>query len=762
MLPRVFSLSDQIIGAIDEGQTDLVFSGVDVSLQTRSQEVGNCWTYPSLNSIETSAIAKGLVSDPSEVEGNEWHLSLNHTGTIPRGLAVNVQKGSSFNQFELGDGFGGNYWYATSYFASGKTGAFVSQTPEQRTAIADAIKQAQGYFNGGTADKLTKSQLLDLYQDPDEERIFSYETGITLDSTKKAKRYMKRTNTSAYVGFAIGDNDAFGFFDYYTNPNGSQYSHWIDPSSLRLVDSEDKPISIELFLDAARAAGVLDASQAVALTDQFDQNSTPGDVRWSQDNKPKSRIGGGHAVTAIAWNDDYVQPTVNFLGELIKDLVQKSSKGEATPREDIRAFINWAKAEGYAFTNSNQETKGAWYIQNSWGKSNILDPGKEFQYLPYSMISGDQYTFHELDSTGVLGDVDSSAVIPPFKQVASIGTYSAVGYNFDNDGNDHIAALGLMSLGQAQKIGGMIQGSIYRADSLDGEPIASTDAQEQINGYQTLRFDESIHLDSDVQYVAVIEQADQGMKTENAEFVTFEINDPNLLRDASLSDFKPTQAEYFHDLPLKDLDLIQMSANASSGEESLAIAEDVYFAKNQDDQWVDVGASGHAFMLNVVYENQDNIVSDAVDVITGGFKSDRIFLNDRGNTVFAGKGDDTVHVNATHNKIRLGSGDDVLIATEAKGSRLVVRGGKGDDTYVFAMGQGSHFLGEAKVNGFKPGDQVVFNGFEDELSISVVSSRQVVVSTDEFSVKIKGGNVSQIGLIDGVVSFSDAEVGLGF
>ena len=107
MLPRAFSLTDRMIGAIDAGETDILFSGVDVGIPTRSQDLGNCWTYPSLNSIETSAIAKGLVSDPSQIEGNEWHLTLNNTGAYEKGLAINkTDADPSFTQFELGN-FGG-------------------------------------------------------------------------------------------------------------------------------------------------------------------------------------------------------------------------------------------------------------------------------------------------------------------------------------------------------------------------------------------------------------------------------------------------------------------------------------------------------------------------------------------------------------------------------------------------------------------------------------------------------------------------------
>lgn len=749
MLPKAFSLSDQIIGAIDIGQTDIVFSGNDVGRQTRSQEVGNCWTYPSMNSIETSAIAKGLVTDPSQAEGNEWHLSLNHSGTWPRRLAVNVKEGEgTFKQFA--PSFGGQYFYATSYFASGKTGAFVVQTPEQRKAVKDTVDQGEKYFEFETfEDKLTESQLKTLYQDPDEKRSFSYETGITLDSTRAAKRYMKRTNTSAYVAFSFGEHDAIDFHSYrWSADGGKKYSHWIDPSSLRLVDSEGKSVTIDAFLEAARVAGILDDTLAVDSTNQFDLSSTPGDIRWAQGEKQYVDAGvAGHAVTAIAWNDDYVQPTVNLLDKLIDAIFSKYKQGRQFPKESI-AFRNWATSNGYAYTNSDQESKGAWYIQNSWGTGG----DKEFQYLPYSMISGNQYTFHELDNTGILGDVDSSAVVPPINQISNLTLKDAIGYNFKQIGNTPVAALGLISLEGVQPIGGLIQGSIYRLDDLDGEPIVSTNAQKQIHGYQTLRFDESISLDSEVEYVAVIEASNQGVESENAVFASFDIDNPSQLRDATLTDFKPSQARYFHDLPLKDLDLIKTSDKISDSENSISIAENVYFAKHKDNQWVDVGVNGQAFMLNVVYENQDTIVSNNQDVITGGPKSDNIFLNDRRNTVFAGKGDDIVYVNAARNTIRLGSGNDVLIATEAKGNRLKVQGGDGMDSFVYSMGIGSHFKGKSTIKNFGDLDQILVHGFDDDLSFKQNNNGQVMVITDDFRLMIKGDSLDGINVENGVIT----------
>ena len=750
MLPKAFSLTDRMIGAIDAGETDILFSGVDVGIPTRSQDLGNCWTYPSLNSIETSAIAKGLVSDPGQIEGNEWHLTLNHTGAYEKGLAINkTDADPSFTQFELGN-FGGSYWYGTSYFASGKTGAYVIESPEQRDAVTETIKTAKSYHAKISSEKLDRSQIANLYADPSEKRIFSYETGLTLQSTKKAQRHMKKSNTSAYVSFEyVGDQ--LGFGDYlHVNESDKDFSHWIGSSSLKLVDSNEQPVSLKAFFNEALDRRVITKAQRRDWIGQLKNSSTPGELRWTPDSKLER---SGHAVTAIGWNDDYIPPTVNYLNKFIDYLFPRIATQSVQVQRE--AFKGWAESEGYAYTNANQKSSGAWFIQNSWGDD---DKRKEFQYLPYEMISDSAVTFHELDGTGTLGDVDSSAVIPPISNSNQINFFDAIGYNFDLRIGTPIAALGVVSSPLKPSLsGGLIQGSIYRLDELQGEPIVSTSASKQINGYQTLRFDEPVLLDPATQYVAVVESTDQGGDSVDVQFLTIDIQDPSRLRDVSQSEFKPDQAEYYHQLPATDFNLIKTSGDASSSQEPESIAENVYFAQDKNGKWFDLGARNSVFMLNVVYENQDNIVSDNLDIITGGSEVDKIFLNDSGNTVSAGSGDDIVHANSSRNRVRLGAGNDVLIATEAKGRRLVVNGGTGEDTFVYSMGQGSHFKGKSTIRGFEAGDQILVHGFDDALLFEEESANKIVVSSDEFSLKVKGSDLTGMTLVDGIISLPDAE-----
>ena len=755
MLPRAFSLTDRMIGAIDAGETDILFSGVDVGIPTRSQDLGNCWTYPSLNSIETSAIAKGLVSDPSQIEGNEWHLTLNNTGAYEKGLAINkTDADPSFTQFELGN-FGGSYWFGTSYFASGKTGAYVVESPEQRDAVTETVDDAKAYYGKSSSEKLDRSQIANLYADPSEKRIFSYETGLTLQSTKKAQRHMKKSNTSAYVSFRY-DGDQLDFFDYHhVNESDKDYSHWIDSSSLKFVDSDDQLVSIKAFFREALASGVITSAQRRDWIGQLKNRSTPGELRWIPGREPDGVRDGGHAVTAIGWNDDYIPPTVNYLNTFIDYLFPPDS--HTIVQDQLETFKEWAESEGYAYTNAIQKSSGAWFIQNSWGDDKKTT---EFQYLPYEMIDNNSAaTFHELDGTGTLGDVDSSAVIPPLSAENQLKYFDAIGYNFDLRIGTPIAALGVMSLPLVEPslVGGLIQGSIYRLDELQGDPIVSTSVSKQIHGYQTLRFDEPVVLDPATQYVAVVESADQGGNSVDSQFSAFKIKDPSLLRDISQSEFKPDQAEYYHQLPVTDLNLIKTSGDASSSQDPESIAENVYFAQKKNGKWFDLGARDSVFMLNVVYENQDNIVLDNFDVITGGFEVNKIFLNDSGNTVSAGAGDDIVHANASRNRVRLGSGNDVLIATEAKGRRLVVNGGTGEDTFVYSMGQGSHFKGKSTIRGFEAGDQILVHGFDDALLFEEESANKIVVSSDEFSLKIKGSDLTGMILVDGILSLADAE-----
>ena len=82
-IPSRFSLNAEF------EQPDYVPADFDLLFDRdgRTQEVSNCWTYPSIFSFETDLIRKGLADQ--NIRGNEWSLSTLHTNGL-RGFKVEV------------------------------------------------------------------------------------------------------------------------------------------------------------------------------------------------------------------------------------------------------------------------------------------------------------------------------------------------------------------------------------------------------------------------------------------------------------------------------------------------------------------------------------------------------------------------------------------------------------------------------------------------------------------------------------------------
>lgn len=160
MPAKRFSLTRKISGSVDRNEDDLLYSNIDLARETRNQEVGNCWTYPTMNSFETSLISRGLVSSPNEFEGSEWHLSLHQTAGGSRGLIPNPKFGEPRQKaFDTKGQWGGFDYFGIGYFANGQNGAAVATSRGQRSTISEIVS---GFRPNGP----TSTALEQLYLDP--------------------------------------------------------------------------------------------------------------------------------------------------------------------------------------------------------------------------------------------------------------------------------------------------------------------------------------------------------------------------------------------------------------------------------------------------------------------------------------------------------------------------------------------------------------------------------------------------------------------
>ena len=725
MTAKRFSLTRKISGAVDKNEDDFLYSATDLARETRHQEVGNCWTYPTINSFETSLISRGLVSAPNEFEGSEWHITLNQTPGSARGLDFKRET----PKFEIGS-FGGNDYFGTLYFATGTHGAAVAETRDERDEIANILREAKKAHYFGQPYHNAEG-LQEIYPDPYSQRQHSYEAGVTLTNDKSVKQFLQSEEVSAYASFAVSAEDGMSLPGYYykqgerRNKAGDKIGDWIEPQTLELLDKKGNKTRIQELLVSALYEGIIDRGEFFRIARLFD-STAPGAVKWTSGNHPHGSDGAGHAVTVLGWDDNYIAPTANQLGGLLKDI--GDSMGFNTERVD--ELKEWANSKGFQYTNQNNKSKGAWFIQNSWGKGD-----NEFQYLPYAFAEKPK-TFQLADTTGALGRVESSASVPDMDNII-IGEsiYEEIGYQFDYSENEYIAAIGAYIHDYNASLG-KIRASLYRAGELDQGPIASTEFITPHVGYQTLRFASPISVEGATELVAVVSQ-DQG-----TDLIGFKL-DAEKLANSAQTPYSSDQPDFYKELPLYYNNLTKLEGNS--------VAPEVYFGKNKWG-WQDLAQSQEAVFINVVYANQDNLLSDDVDVITGSEVADKIFINDTGNIANAGEGNDTVYVRFTENTISLGDGNDTVIATEARGRDLVISGGSGNDRYVFALGKGNHFRGEALIRDFERGDKIHLYQFKDADLKSMTTLRSsTIFDFGSFELEVKGSGINGVGFSDGVI-----------
>lgn len=726
MTAKRFSLTRKISGAVDKKEDDFLYSATDLARETRDQEVGNCWTYPTINSFETSLISRGLVSAPNEFEGSEWHITLNQTPGGARGLDFKRET----PKFEIGS-FGGNDFFGTLYFATGTDGAAVAETRDQRDGIANILREAKKAHYFGQP-YLNAEGLREIYPDPYSQRQYSYEAGVTLTNDKSVKRFLQSEEVSAYASFAVSAEDGMSLPRYHykqgerRNKAGDKISDWIEPHTLELLDKTGDRMRIQELLVWALKEGIIDRGEFFRMTGLF-ETTARGAVKWTSGNHPHGNDGAGHAVTVLGWDDNYIAPTANQLGGLLKDIGNRMGFSP----ERVDELKEWANSKGYQYTNQNNKSKGAWFIQNSWGKGD-----DEFQYLPYAFAEKPK-TFQLADATGALGRVESSASVPDMDNIIiRDSSYEEIGYQFDYSENEYIAAIGAYIHDYNASLG-KIRASLYRAGELDQGPIASTEFITPHVGYQTLRFASPISVEGATELVAVVSQ-DQG-----TDLIGFKL-DAEKLANSAQTPYSSDQPDFYKELPLYYNNLTKLEGNS--------VAPEVYFGKSESG-WQDLAQSQEAVFINVVYANQDNLLSDNVDVITGSEVADKIFINDTGNIANAGEGDDTVYVRFTGNTISLGGGNDTVIATEARGRDLVISGGSGNDQYVFALGKGNHFRGEALIRDFERGDKIHLFQFKDaDLKTIKTLRSSTIFDFGSFELEVKGSGINGVVFSDGVIS----------
>lgn len=738
MAAKRFSLTKKIAGAIDKNEDDILYSSIDLARHTRSQEVGNCWTYPTINSFESNLIANGLVSAPNEFEGSEWHLSLHQTPGGTRGLDFKRQT----LKYEIGE-WGGHNYFGISYFATGESGAAVAETRAERTEVKRVIDNLKTYHRYNKPYQPQPSELASIYPNPFKERRFSYDSGITLYNDKDTKNFIQANKTTGYVSFSIRDNSALGFWDYLsnsgrTNKSGNTVLDWHDPLSFKLINKRGRELSINALLQSALNDSIITSSEFDQLSTAFDNPTQEGDVAWS---KGKQKDGGGHAVTILGWDDNYIAPTDNKLVELFERF-----KNVGIQQSTVDALKGWAKSRGLQYTNEKNNSQGAWFIQNSWGEGD-----KEFQYLPYDFASRDK-TFHIADKTGLFGRVDASATLPTdydyLKDFKRVTKYEEIGYQFDYKSNDQVAAIGVF-INEEVDPSMKIRASLYKPGELDKTPVASTEFTNPHTGYQTLRFAAPVKVEDTSELIAVVsvDQSANGESKLDAFNTQAGIDGHGIVDDlikSAQNQYKPDQVEFYENLPLYYNDLIKVDGNS--------IKLNTYFGKNKSG-WQDLANSEEFVRVNVIYANEQHLLSDNVDIITGSSESDKIFVNDKGNVINAFDGDDTVYIRETKNTIRLGDGNDTAITTEARGRDLVISGGSGHDLYIFSLGKGNHFSGDATIKDFEEGDEIHLYQFSerDLRSLETIGS-STLFDFGKFSLKIKGTAFDVATFNDGVIA----------
>ena len=822
-LPAKFSLSGRFVPA--DSPRDILWGGTDLTRDVRSQEVGNCWTYPSINSFESSLIRLGLAD--RSIHGSEWSLTTLHANTFDRGFSIKPDP-DNLSRYKINEdgNFGGLATYAIQYFSTGADGAIHLSTSENTKEIESLFKDVNLGLN--ESDKAQKNYLTGwsiyeplsaapLFPDPKQPRSFGYDQALIGISQEETKQLLLENGLYGEINFSVGKNEPLGFFSFLDQATESNDAgDWIAPASLGFKDKNNQQLSKDQLVE-----------QLTRKSDRFKVSNAFMQEFFGTN--PGVKNGGGHAVAVLGWDDNYQNPKVDFTVQLIKDFngrIKSLSKQDPSQAEDLmrslEGFVEFLSSNRITYTNEGSRSKGAWIIQNSWGSD---QPGLEYQYLPYEMAGllseadlrelsnvelsevfpvSQSTAFHMADSSGLFGPVQSSSTAIPGSSIWSTSGHSwhGLGYRFEPQHSEVVAIGSYLQPNVAETITGengsieyrytsegsdsqWLQATLWRASDLlnanpetAAQPIARSRIEQAFTGYQTVEFDQPVNLDAfgDEPLFATLQlygDAGASQPLSNARLLSY-APDPVAIakRQEQLAspDFSsdPNSPDYYKHLPVPLLNPDPLQS----------LPQQRFYGLNTTGKLTDLGTEGQVVALNVVYADPNVLTTSKSNQITGSISSDQVLVTDDTNQVRTEAGNDLMIAEGNNNSINLGLGNDRLInaginnrlrtgsgsdtvmlrpgssgsqlvlgkgrdavvAVDAQDNDLVISGGKGGDTYVFAENKHLHFIGQATITDLQQRDRIILRGFDaEDLRIrQLPGAAGVKLQTNEFEIRLQG------------------------
>ena len=674
-LPKSLTLSQRF--TLSDSPRDTLWGGTDLTRDGRTQEVRNCWAYPSINSFESSLIRLGLAD--RTIRGSEWSLTTLHTNNFARGFDVRTD-GDDTHRYTItaaGD-FGGYGTFAIQYFATGTDGALHLTTQEQSRQVGILFNKVnRGLNESSEVSKRgptgwSKSRPLSqapLFPDPDQPRQFGYDQALIGSTRQQTKQLLQKHGIYGAINFSVAADSLLGFSQYRESPTGHlDASDWINPSSLQFRSGfSGGTLSLKaLMRRLANQADRYGINQA--FLQEFFLGSAPG-----------AQMGGGHAVAVLGWDDQYCNPTVDFTDQLINgfqkridnasDLNAKRVERLSTGLKGFERFLN---DNAITYTNAGQESKGAWLIQNSWGSD---EPGLAYQYLPYELAwlrtnkelaslrsetiihefdidSADNFwvsTFHHADATGLFGPVENSSTAivggdPDGIWYSSGQPWHGIGYRFTPQHNAIIAIGSYLQSSVLEtltdpagqigyrydpnlNVSQWLQASLWRASDLldperaaNAQPIARSRIEAAFTGYQTVEFDQPVDLDAGEEVMATLQLYSDAAATQpisNARLLSYTANPA-----AVASRQKQLASPQFSNDPNKPDFYRHLPVPLLNPDPLQPLPQERFYGLNTGGVPSDLGASGQVVALNVVYtkpEAANQLLGSSDDpVISGG------------------------------------------------------------------------------------------------------------------------------------------------
>ena len=230
-IPSRFSLNAEF------EQPDYVPANFDLLFDRdgHAQEVGHCWTYPSIFSFETDLIRKGLADQ--NIRGSEWSLSTLHTNGL-RGFKVEVDtdpvSSEDYYSFAEAGEWGSFHWYGLEYFETGQSGTInlissrniYQNTNLLRGKLSGNNPSNRWYINQDLADSK-------LMPDADEERLYGYDQAKIALSNQGFKKILLADRIAGFLSYAIDDAEKLGFVSYLDTDSGNRgkKGEWFQPAS---------------------------------------------------------------------------------------------------------------------------------------------------------------------------------------------------------------------------------------------------------------------------------------------------------------------------------------------------------------------------------------------------------------------------------------------------------------------------------------------------------------------------------------------------